>query len=64
MKKREVSTKPAKSKSIDIPAKKSAPKLKSKSKDAKREDSSVFVLVGDSFYLASTKTERRNYEQF
>ncbi len=24
----------------------------------------MFVLVGDSFYLASTKTERRNYEQF
>ena len=36
MKKKEVSTKPVKSKSIDIAAKKSAPKLKCKSKEAKK----------------------------
>jgi hypothetical protein len=62
MKKKEVSSKAVKTKSVEAGAKKSVSKLKSKSKDAKKEDSSVFVLVGDSFYLASTKTERRNYE--
>lgn len=39
MKKKEVSSKAAKSKSVEAAAKKSLHKLKSKSKDVKKEDS-------------------------
>lgn len=63
MKRKEVPFKANKNKSQDHTKKPSLSKIKSKSAP-KKEDPAVFVFVGDNFYVASSKTERKSYEQF
>lgn len=43
------------------PPRKQPPKAKSKGKEGKQKEGECFILLGDSFYLASTPTEQRSY---
>ena len=62
MKKRENSLKNTKAKTHQTSLKKTTTKIKRKEKP--REDDSYFILVGDQFYVASSKTERKTFSLY
>lgn len=59
MRKREVNSKPGKLKPATNGTKKVLSKTKNKPKHEKTQE--YFILLGDQFYVASSKTERKTY---
>jgi hypothetical protein len=61
MKKREQQPKPSKAKSHSTLKRTTT---KSKHKEPTRKEECEYVIVGDQFYVAASKTERRTYNLF